>query len=210
VIRIVITDDHELLREGVKKIIGHSEGMRVVGEATNIADTVQLIVRHSPDVVILDVNLPGHNGLDGLMELRRHFPDLSILVLSMYAEETLGIQALKAGADGYISKVTAAEEVPDAILSLFAGGTYVSPRLAKLLAAEVRERRAASRIEGLTVRELQVAMMVASGKTAKQIAAELSISISSVNTYRRQIFNKLKLTSDATLICYTIQHGLAQ
>jgi two-component system invasion response regulator UvrY len=209
-IRIIIVDDHQLVREGIKKIIGHTEGMCVVGEATNILEAIELVAERSPDIIILDINLPGYHGIEALTEVRQRFPLIAILVLSMYSEEQSGVQALKAGADGYISKITAAEEVANAIQKILSEGSYISGPLAKMLAWELRGARVKSPLERLTDRELQVIRMLGEGMQIKQIAAALSISISSVNTYRARIFEKLGLSSNAALIRYAIEHHLVK
>ncbi|WP_136415125.1 MULTISPECIES: response regulator transcription factor [Oxalobacteraceae] len=209
-IRIIIADDHELIREGIKKIIRSSRDMRVVGEAGDVDGILALAAQHAPDIAILDIGLPGYDGLEGLAEVRRRFPDMPVLILSMHPEERFAIRALKAGAAGYITKAMAAEELIKAIRKVMSGGSYVSPRLAELLALEVREPHDAALHESLTDRELQVASLIASGKQIKQIAAELSISISSVNTYRLRIFKKMGLSSNASLIRYAVKHGLVE
>lgn len=206
--RIAIADDHELLREGIKKIIRSHKDMRVVGEAADLHKAIQLIGEQKPDLVILDISLPGYDGLEGLDEVRRHFSTVPILILSMYPEERYAIRALRKGASGYITKAMAAEELIKAIRKIMGGGAYVSPRLAELLALDVREPVCDSPHKQLTERELQVISMLGAGKQAKQIAAELCISISSVNTYRLRIFQKTGLTSNAALIRYAINHGL--
>ncbi len=209
-IRVVIADDHELIREGIKKIIRSSKDMRVVGEAADIAGIIRLAAQHVPDIVILDISLPDYDGVEGLAEVRRHFPDIPILILSMYPEERFAIRALKTGAAGYITKAMAAEELLKAIRRIMSGGSYISPRLAELLALDVREPRRAFSHENLTNRELQVVSLIGAGKQIRQIAAELGISISSVHTYRNRIFKKMGLSSNAALIRYAVEHRLTE
>lgn len=207
-IRIVIADDHELIREGIKKIIRSSRDIRIVGEAATVAETIELVAQHAPDLVVLDISLPGYDGIEGLAEVHHRFPAIPILILSMYPEERFAIRALKTGASGYITKAMAAEELVKAIRKIMSGGTFVSARLAELLALDVREPLRVSPHESLTNRELQVVSLLGSGKQVKQVAAELSISISSVNTYRARIFKKMGLPSNAALIRYAVEHGL--
>jgi len=210
VIRILIADDHELLREGIKKIIRAHKDMRIVAEAADLAQAIQLVGQHVPDIVILDISLPGHDGLEGLAEVRQRFPAIPVLILSMYPEERFAIRALKTGASGYITKAMAAEELIKAIRKIMSGGTYVSSSVAELLALNVREPTRMSPHQSLTERELQVVSMLGAGKQTKQIAAELSISISSVNTYRVRIFKKMGLASNAAVIRYAVEHGLVE
>lgn len=209
-INIVIADDHQLIREGVKKIIRSPRDMRIVGEAATIEETLSLIQRHLPDIVLLDLSLPGHDGLEGLAKVRGQFPDMPILVLSMYPEERFATRALKIGAAGYLTKAMAAEELITAIRKIISGKTYVSVGFAELLASNICGPLPGTLLHArLTQRELQVLGMFGAGKQAKQIAAELGISLSSVNTYRTRIFAKTELTTTAALIRYAIENGLA-
>ena len=207
---IVIADDHELIREGIKKIIRSSRSMRIAGEAADIEQTLQLAESQAPDMIVLDINLPGIDGLEGLEMVRKRFPAIPVLILSMYPEERYAVRALKAGASGYITKSMAAEELLKAIEKISSGGVYVSPHLAELLALEARQPSRALPHERLTERELQVLSLLASARQVKQIAAELGISISSVNTYRSRIFVKTGMVSNAALIRYAIQQGLVK
>jgi DNA-binding NarL/FixJ family response regulator len=207
-IRIVIADDHELIREGINKIVRASKDICIIGEARGVADTLHLVARNIPDIIVLDIGLPGYDGLDGMTEVQRHFPDIPILILSMFPEERFAIRALKLGAAGYISKAMAAEELIEGIRRVFSTGTYISQRVAELLTSNYRKSVSASRHSCLTNRELQIVSLLGAGRQSKQIAAELSISASTVNTYRARIFAKMDLRSNAELIRYAVQHGL--
>lgn len=206
-IRIVIADDHELIREGVKKIVRSHPDLRIVGEAADLAATIRLVRSHAPDVVVLDINLPDYDGLEGLSELHRHCPDQPVVLLSMYGEEKYGISALRAGAMGYVTKSMAADELVRAIRQIVNGETYIGPRLAELMARqmlEVGETRQQSR---LTKRETEIVALIGAGLQVKQVAAELAISVSSVNTYRNRIFRKLGVQTNAALIRYALKSG---
>jgi two-component system invasion response regulator UvrY len=207
-IRLVIVDDHELIREGVKKILRSSPELRVVGEAADLAQALGLVAQHQPDIVVLDASLPGHDGLAGLQVLLGHFPLQRVVMLSMYSEERFAVRALKAGAAAYISKTTAAEELVKAIRKVMAGGTYIGARLAELLANQACARGGGAPHEALTVRENEILALIGAGRQVKQVAAELGISVSSVNTYRSRIFRKMGLSSNAALIRYALQQGL--
>ena len=207
-ISIVIADDHELIREGVKKIIRACADIRIVGEAADLERTLALVARHAPDVVVLDLSLPGYEGLAGLAELRRGFPAQQVVMLSMYEEERYAVSALRFGAAGYITKAMAAEELVKAIRQVVAGGTYIGPRLAELMARQAHEPAAAPSHLGLTPREAEIVALIGAGMQVKQVAAELGISVSSVNTYRNRIFRKMGLTSNAALIRYALKAGL--
>ncbi|MDB5934437.1 MAG: uncharacterized protein JWQ01_1781 [Massilia sp.] len=207
-IRIVICDDHELIREGVKKIFRSSADMRIVGEAADLARTLALVAQHQPDVVVLDISLPGHEGLEGLAELRRQFPEQRVVMLSMYGEERYAVSALRAGAQGYITKAMAAEELVKAIRQVVAGSTYIGSRLAELMARQALDPAPLPSHHSLTAREAQIVALIGAGMQIKQVAAELGISVSSVNTYRNRIFRKMGLGSNAALIRYALKSGL--
>lgn len=207
-ISLVIADDHALLREGIKKIIRGAPGLRVVGEAAGLEEALLMVGQHRPDLVVLDISLPGWDGLDGLVELRRRFPQQRVLMLSMYAEERYAVAALKSGAAGYITKTMAAEELVKAIRKVMEGGTYIGPQLAELLAQQARAPAPELPHERLTARESEILALIGGGLQVKQVAAELDISVSSVNTYRLRIFQKMGLPSNAALIRYAVQHGL--
>jgi two-component system, NarL family, invasion response regulator UvrY len=207
-IKIVIADDHELIREGIKKIIRSSKDLRIAGEAADFEELAALVPVAQPDLVVLDLSLPGYEGLAGLVELKSRFPDLRTLILSMFPEEQYAISALRAGASGYVTKSMAAEELILAVRRVMAGANYVSAHLASLLATNVLAPPRQAPHESLTPRERDVLDRIGAGRQIKQVSAELGISISSVNTYRARIFKKMGLTSNAALIRYALKHGL--
>jgi DNA-binding NarL/FixJ family response regulator len=208
-IRLVIADDHELIREGVKKILRPYPDLKVVGEAADVKQAIALVAQVHPDVLVLDITLPDYDGLDGLAELRRHFPELRIVMLSMHPEERYALAALRAGALGYVSKATASPELVEAVRRAGQGTPWVGPRLAELLAREAASPKAPPAHHLLTPREGEIVALIGAGLQVKQVAAELGISISSVNTYRTRIFRKMGLASNAALIRYALRHGLA-
>jgi two-component system invasion response regulator UvrY len=209
VIRVVIADDHELIREGIKKIVRHSADIKIVGEAADLKQALALIAQVRPDVVVLDISLPDYDGLDGLAELRRHFPTLRVVMLSMHPEERYALSALRAGALGYVSKAMAATELMEAVRRAAQGASYLGPRISELLAREASCPAPRPAHHSLTMREGEIVALIGSGLQIKQVAAELGISVSSVNTYRTRIFRKMGLSSNAALIRYALQHGLA-
>lgn len=206
-IRLVIADDHELIREGIKKIVRSCADLKIVGEAADLKQTVALIAQVHPDVVVLDLTLPDADALDGLAELRRLFPGLRVVILSMHPEERYALAALRAGALGYVSKARAAAELVDAVRRAAAGELWLGPRVCTLLAADADSGQPPH--HSLTPRESEIVALIGSGLQIKQVAAALGISISSVNTYRSRIFRKMGLSTNAALIRYAIQHGLA-
>jgi DNA-binding NarL/FixJ family response regulator len=207
--RLVIADDHELIREGIKKIVRPCADLKVVGEAADLRQAIALVAQVRPDVVVLDISMPDADGLDGLAALRRHFPGLRVIVLSMHAEERFALDALRAGALGYVSKTAAVSELVDALRQAALGEQWVGPRVAELLERETAGPSVRPPHHLLTPREAVILTMIGAGLQVKQVAAELSISVSTVNTYRNRIFRKMSLSSNAALIRYAMHHGLA-
>lgn len=207
-IRVVIADDHQLVREGVKKVLSVDPDIVLVGEAADLPATLAILGSVAADLLLLDLTLSPVHELDALRTVLERFPGLRVLVLSSHSEARFGIAVLKLGAAGYISKSMTADVVSKAIHKVHAGGRYLSESLADLLANEVSSSQPREAHERLTDRELQVLRLLALGHPVKQVAARLDISISSVNTYRGRIFTKLQLRSNAELIRYALHHGL--
>ncbi len=207
-IRVVIADDHQLVREGVKKVLSVDPEIVLVGEAADLKSTLAVLETVETDLLLLDLTLSPIHELDALRTVVERFPGLRVLVLSSHSEERFGIPVLKLGAAGYIPKSLTVDVMLKAIHKVHAGGRYLSEDLADILAREVSSPHPRHAHERLTDRELQVLHLLAVGQPVKQVAAKLDISISSVNTYRSRIFAKLQLRNNADLIRYAIQHGL--
>jgi two-component system, NarL family, invasion response regulator UvrY len=209
-IRALIADDHAVVRQGLRQILQETSDMQVTGEAATGPEALERARGDSYDVVVLDITLPGRSGFEVLKELRVERPELPVLVLSMHAEEQFAVRLLKAGAAGYLNKETAPEELIKAIRKVVAGGRYVSPTLAEKLAFEIDAGSDKSAHETLSDREFQVMRMLASGKTVKEIAAELSLSVKTISTYRARILAKMNLHTNAELIHYAITNQLVE
>lgn len=207
-IKILIADDHELIREGIKKIVRSSSDMKIAGEAASVDELVQLARDNPVDVIVLDLSFPECDSLAGLQKVRLHCPQTPVLVLSMHPEDRYAVPALRAGAAGYITKGMAVAELVKAIRGVHAGGTYISDSVAALLARNLQEKPLGPPHLSLTERELQVLRMLAAGLRNKTIAAELMITVSSVNTYRARVLTKMGMRSNAELIRYAMSHGL--
>jgi len=207
-IRVLIADDHPIVREGLKQVIEKSPDMRVAGEAESGQEALDLVAREDWDVLILDFSMPGKSGLDVLRGVRSERPKLPVLVLSMHPEAELAPRLLKAGASGYLNKESAPKELVNAIRKLHDGGRYVSPALAEKLAADLAGGADRPPHELLSDREYQVLLSIAAGKTAHDVAADLSISVKTVRTYRDRIMEKLALTNDVELTRYALEHRL--
>jgi DNA-binding NarL/FixJ family response regulator len=208
--RIIIADDHELMREGVKKILRGEPGIRVVGEAASADELLELLRTRHADVLILDINLPVRSGLDALVEIRRAQPALAVVMLSMYSEDRFALRALKSGAAAYVNKASAAEELVQAVRAAAKGRRYIGPMVADLLAREIQDPKGAAPHEKLSARESQILSLVCAGRSAKQIASDLSISVNTVYTYRARIAEKMGIQANSELIRYAFRHGLTE
>ena len=208
--RLLIADDHPLVRQGLKQLLAAEPDMTVVGEAKNADETLELARSLEWDVLILDYSMPGGNGLVVLKEIKRSYPRRPVLVLSMHPEDSIAISVLRAGAAGYINKECASEELTVAIRKAVSGGKYVSTSLAEKLALELEDGTRARPHESLSDREYRVMWMIASGKSITHIAEELFLSPNTISTYRIRILKKLKLEHNADLVRYAIKHRLME
>lgn len=207
-INIFIADDHTLIREGIKKLLAQEIDIKLVGETSNPFEVVDQIIKSKCDILILDLSMPGKNGLDVLKEIKAQVPHVKVLIMTMLPEDQFAKRTLKAGASGYITKDRAGEELITAIRRVANGRKYVSQSLAELLVDDLDGTSHKSPHEILSDREFQILKMMANGKSQTAIADELSISISTVNTYRGRIFEKLNLHSNAELIHFAFQNNL--
>ena len=207
-IRIIIADDHALIREGFQKLIEKESDMSVVAECENGPEVLKAIDKTTCDVVILDLKMPGLSGLDLIEQLMRVKLEAKVLVLSMYSEDQFGVRALKAGASGYLTKESAPEELLSAIRKVYGGGRYVSEALGERLAFEVHSDTSRRPHERLSDREFQVLRLIGAGKRAAQIGEELSISVNTVNTYRKRIQEKMGVMTNGEIVRYAVENGL--
>jgi two-component system, NarL family, invasion response regulator UvrY len=206
--RVLIADDHAIFRLGLKDILSHEFQKITFAEARNADETLEQIRKQDWEIVILDISMPGKSGLDILEEIRRVRPRLPILLLSMHPEEQFARRALKAGAAGYLTKESVPDELKKAVRKALAGGRYVSTALAEKLAWDLDSRIETPIHDLLSDREFQVLRMVASGKTVKDIADELALSVKTVSTYRTRILEKTRMKNNAELIRYAVQSHL--
>jgi DNA-binding NarL/FixJ family response regulator len=208
VIRVLIADDHPIVRGGVKELlVRHLEGA-VCGEAENAQQVLAQVQRHPWEVLILDITMAGRSGLDILGDLKLVQPKLRILVLSAHPEDQYAKRVLKAGAQGYLQKESAPEELIQAVRKLLAGSRYVSPTLAEQLARDLHESTDRPVHETLSAREFEILVMIGSGKTVSQIAEELHLSVTTVSTYRARILEKMKMATTAELMRYAFRNHL--
>ena len=206
--RILIADDHPIVRQGLRHILEQSGSVRSIEEAENGREVLGKIRKTSFDVVLLDISMPGMNGLETLEEIKKVNAALPVLILSMYPEEEYAVRALKAGASGYLTKKSAPGELTTAVKKLARGERYISPALADFLAANLTEDREKPLHETLSDRELQVLRMIVSGKTIKEIAAELSKSPKTISTFRSRVLHKMNMKNNAELYRYAMKNNL--
>jgi DNA-binding NarL/FixJ family response regulator len=209
-IKILIADDHAIVREGLKQILSESSDLVVVAEASTGQEVLDKIGKDDLDLVVLDIAMPGRGGLDILKEIKSLKPKLSVLVLSMYPEEQYAVRVLKSGASGYLTKESAPVELVKAIRQISQGKKYISPSLAEKLAVDLEISPDRPPHETLSDREYQVMCMVASGKTLKEIADGLSLSIKTISTYRSRILEKMNMKTNAELTHYAIKNRLVE
>ncbi len=205
---VIIADDHLLIREGLKKLLAGEADLKLVAEARDAEEVLDVVERTEGDVLVLDITMPGASGLELIQRVREKKPDLGILILSMHPERLFAMRALRMGASGYISKEEAADELMNAIRKVAAGRKYISEELAEQLASKLDEEWDRPPHQSLSDRELQVFRMIAEGKTVAQIAEILYLSKSTVNTYRSRILKKMGMTSNAEVIHYAIRNNL--
>lgn len=206
--RMLVVDDHAVVRHGVKQILSEQFPGALVGEAQHAEEMLALVQETSWNIVVLDVGMPGKSGLDALKELKQLCPKLPVLVLSAYPEDQLALRMLKAGASGYLTKDSAPNVLVQAIRKILSGGKFVSASVAELLALNLENDTEKPLHEQLSDREYQVMCLIAVGKSLKEIADDLRVSISTVNTYRARILEKMLLKNNTELTHYAIENRL--
>jgi two-component system, NarL family, response regulator NreC len=210
VIRILVVDDHAVVRSGLRRLIDEESDMQTVGEAGNVRDAIFEARSTKPDLVLMDVVMPGESGLEGLPKLLHEQPEVKVLVLSMQDDPRYVREAFAVGASGYVLKEAADNEVVNAIREVAAGGRYVHPELgARLIAADAEAARQAQE-DPLSDREREVLRLLALGYTNQEIAKQLFISVRTAETHRAHVMQKLRLASRAELVRYAIAHGLLE
>ncbi len=207
-IRVFVADDHAVVREGVKRILSDTPDLYVVGEAGTGQELCTLLSAQACDLVLLDISMPGRNGLEVLHHLKHTHPHLPVLVFSMHPGAQYAIRAFKAGARGYVGKESLPDELVTAIRKVVRGGRYVSPELAEHLVTEMTRESEDPLHASLSNREYQVLCLLGDGKTVSEIAGELVLSVKTISTYRMRILEKLHLKTTAELIHYAIHHEL--
>ncbi len=209
-IKVAVVDDHSIVRSGLVKILKEESDMEVVGEADGYSQLKECLKLSLPEVIVLDISMPGKNGLEILKELRQLYPLVKVLILSMHPEDRFSVRAIKAGASGYVTKESAAEELVTAIRQVHGGGKFITMAVAEILANSFEMEDNKPVHERLSDREFQILGLIASGKKIKEIADELSLSPATVATYRARILEKMQLKSNVELTSYVLRHNLIE
>lgn len=207
-VRVLVADDHAVVRRGIAQILAETGDLQCAGEASTSEELLRMLEKESWDAVVLDLNMPGRGGLDVLKDIRRRWPHLPVLVLSVHDEKQFAARVLKAGAAGYMNKESAANDLVAALRKIVRGGTYVSAAAAETLLSDLRQVSQDLPHRQLSDREFQVLRMIASGKTVSQIAEEVSLSVKTVSTYRARILEKMRMKTNAQLTRYAIEKNL--
>ena len=209
-IKVLVADDHEIVRQGLKTIISEHSDLSIAGEAENGNQVLKILKKTKVDVVLLDFDMPEKNGLDTLVELKALYPKLPVMILSIFPEDHYGTRFLKAGASGYLQKSSATDQLIDAIRKVFNGGKYISSALTDKLVTGLNKDKEQFLHESLTDREFQVFRLLATGKKLKEMADELCLSINTISTYRSRILQKIDMSSNADVIRYAIKNKLVK
>ena len=206
--QILIADDHEMVREGLRRILQSTDDLFVAGEAANGPEVHSALKERVPDVLLLDLSMPGISGFELIKRIRADYPSLPILVLTMHDEGQFALRAIRAGASGYLTKESAGSQLVQAIHKVAAGGPYVSAALADQLAISAMPGHNRVGIDELSNRELQVLQLIVDGKTVSAIADSLNVSVKTISTHKSRVLGKLRLSSVAELVRYAIEKNL--
>ena len=207
-IRVIIVDDHTIVRKGIKQLLEDTDDIRIEGEAANASEMFRALEETSYDVILLDIALPGRSGVEALKQLKEFYPNIPVLILSMYPEEQYALRVMKAGASGYLTKENDPEEMVNAIRNATKGKKYISTSLAETLANHFYERNEKPGYKNLSDREFEVLQHIASGRPLTEIADQLSLSVKTISTYRSRVLKKLGLKNNSDIVKYAMNHGL--
>lgn len=209
-IRVYIADDHALVRKGLRQIFEESENIEVVGEAADYPGLAAGVKKTAFDVLVLDISMPGKNGIDALRLLLKEKPQLKALVVSMYPEDQFALRALKAGAKGYLTKTSGPDNLVEAVTQIAAGRKFLTPEVALALAESVGEAAEGPLHSALSDREFQTLRLIAAGRKLSEIAADMSLSAKTVSVYRARLLEKLKMKTNAELTRYALENQLVE
>jgi two-component system, NarL family, invasion response regulator UvrY len=208
VIKVLVADDHEVVRRGLRQILAETGDILVAAEAASASDVMRVVGEQRFDVVVLDISLPGGSGIELIGEIKKVRPDARVLILTVYSEEQYAVRAIKAGAAGFLTKESASDRLIEAVRKIAAGGRYVTAELAETLASLLAGETAGQPHERLSDREFEILKLLASGKTVSQVAQELCLSVKTVSTHRTRILKKMNMKTNAELTHYAVKSGL--
>lgn len=205
---IIIADDHPVVRAGLRQILAESGEIRQIAEASDGQDLLEKLKKTRYDIILLDITMPGRNGLEILKELRILYPSTPVLVLSVHPEEQYALRVIRSGAAGYLTKETAPENLLEAIRRILGGKKYITPEIAEILAASLDGKGDLAPHLRLSDREFETLRMIAQGKSLTEIAGEMFLNVKTISTYRRRILDKMNMKSTAELVNYAVKNGL--
>jgi DNA-binding NarL/FixJ family response regulator len=211
-IRIILADDHNLTRAGLRLLLEKIEGVEILGEAENGRDALALARQHTPQIVLMDISMPEMNGIEALTRIGKEVPNARVIMLSTHTDEAHVLDALRAGAVGYLLKSAATQDLHAAVDTVAKGGTYLSPQIASMVIARSTGRTpsAPGRLDHLTGRQREILQLIAEGKSTKEMAFLLNVSVKTVETHRSQLMDRLKIHDIAGLVRYALKAGLVE
>ncbi|GLK62425.1 UvrY/SirA/GacA family response regulator transcription factor [Azotobacter vinelandii] len=208
-IRVLVVDDHDLVRAGITRMLADIDGLQVVGQGSSGEEALKKARDLKPDVILMDVKMPGIGGLEATRKLQRSNPDIKVIAVTVCEEDPFPTRLMQAGAAGYLTKGAALDEMVQAIRQVFAGHRYISPQIAQQLALKAfQPQQSGSPFDLLSEREIQIALMIANCEKVQSISDKLCLSPKTVNTYRYRIFEKLSINSDVELALLAVRHGM--
>lgn len=207
-INVLVADDHEVVRRGLRQLLSETGDIVVTAEAASAHDVRRLVRERRFDVIVLDINLPGGNGIELISEIKKERPDARVLILTVYSEEQYAVRSIRAGAAGFLTKESASDRLIEAVRRIAGGGRYVSSELAETLASLLAGESVGQPHERLSDREFEVLKLLASGKTVSQVAQELTLSVKTISTHRTRILKKMGMKTNAELTHYAVRNGL--
>mgnify|MGYP001080391491 CR=1 FL=1 len=205
---VLVVDDHDLIRLGICRLLAEVSGITVVDQASSGEEAINLVRKLMPDIVFMDLRMPGIGGIEATQRILAQFADTKVIVVSAFNDDVYPSRLLKAGASAYITKNTDAEEIKEAVQAVLSGSLYVSPQLAQMLVIHGLFDQSKSPLSELSKRELQIAELITSGKRANEVAETLNISPKTINTYKYRIYEKLGVTNDVELTLAAVKYGL--
>lgn len=209
-IKVLVADDHAVVRRGLRDILAETGDILVGGEAKTAPEVRELVRTQRFDLIVLDISLPGGNGLELTADIRRERPETPVLILTVHSEQQYAVRAIKAGAAGFLTKESAPEQLIDAVRKIAAGGRYVSAELAETLASLLAGEAPGQPHERLSDREFEILKLLGSGKTVSQIAQKLALSVKTVSTHRTRLLRKMNMKTNAELTHYAVRNGLVE